>query len=98
MKALNLVLQAGGFGLVTLDLADAPPPAVRGLPFTTWFRLARVIEGSATVALLIAAEHVARSSGGATISMEGTGRSPAMWHGTIRIVRGCWRESTCGPG
>ena len=81
VKALNLVLQAGGFGLVTLDLADLPVPAVRGLPFTTWFRLARVIEGSATVALLIAAEHVARSAGGATICMEDTRPSPARWQG-----------------
>ena len=43
---------------------------VRALPFTTWFRLARVIEGSDTVALLVAGEHVARSSGGATIAMQ----------------------------
>ena len=53
LKAMNLVLQAGGFGLVVFDLADAQRPAVRGLPFTTWFRLARVIEGSQTVALLV---------------------------------------------
>jgi recombination protein RecA len=80
VKAINLVLQAGGFGLVVLDLADLPGPAVRGLPFTTWFRLARVIEGSATVAVLVASEHVARSAGGATIWMDGTGRSPAIWN------------------
>ena len=70
LKAMNLVLQAGGFGLVVLDLADVAPRVVRALPFTTWFRLARVIEGSPTVALLVAAEHLARSSGGATIDME----------------------------
>jgi len=70
IKAMNLVLQAGGFGLVVLDLADAPPRVVRALPFTTWFRLARVIEGSQTVALLLAGEHLARSSGGATIDMD----------------------------
>jgi recombination protein RecA len=81
VKAINLVLQAGGFGLVALDLADLPRPAVRGLPFTTWFRLARVIEGSATAALLVAPEHVARSAGGATICMEDSGRSPAIWRG-----------------
>lgn len=81
VKAINLVLQAGGFGLVVLDAADLPLPAVRGLPFTTWFRLARVIEGSATVALLVASEHLARSSGGATIGMDGTGHSPAIWRG-----------------
>ena len=78
LKAMNLVLQAGGFGLVVLDLADVPLRTVRALPFTTWFRLARVIEGSHTVALLMAAEHVARSSGGATIAMQATteGTSP----------------------
>ena len=55
-----------------LDLADVPRPVVRALPFTTWFRLARVIEGSQTVAVLVAAEHLARSSGGATIAMQET--------------------------
>jgi hypothetical protein len=81
VKAINLVLQAGGFGLVVLDAADLPLPAVRGLPFTTWFRLGRVIEGSATVALLIASVHLARSAGGATICMDAAGRSPAIWRG-----------------
>lgn len=76
IKAMNLVLQAGGFGLVVLDLADAPPRVVRALPFTTWFRLARVIEGSQTVALLLAAEHLARSSGGATIDMDDAALGP----------------------
>ena len=70
LKAMNLVLQAGGFGLVVLDLSDVALRTVRALPFTTWFRLARVIEGSQTVALLVAAEHLARSSGGATIAMD----------------------------
>jgi hypothetical protein len=72
LKAMNLVLQAGGFGVVVLDLADVPRSVVRALPFTTWFRLARVIEGSQTVALLVAAEHLARGSGGATIAMQET--------------------------
>ena len=32
VKALNLVLQAGGFGLVVLDLAEVPPQVLRRLP------------------------------------------------------------------
>src|SRR5437899_5383215 len=36
VKALSLVLQAGNFGLVVFDIADAPADAVRRLPFTTW--------------------------------------------------------------
>lgn len=80
IKAMNLVLQAGGFGLVVLDLADLPLLPIRALPFTTWFRLARIIEGTPTVALVVAAEHAGRSAGGATIVMDGGG-SLARWHG-----------------
>jgi recombination protein RecA len=92
IKAMNLVLQAGGFGLVVLDLADVPAAATRGLPFTTWFRLARVIEGSQTVALVIASEHLARSAGGHTIALESpAGSSRAIWTGhssRARLLRG----------
>jgi hypothetical protein len=69
LKAFNLILQAGGFGLVVLDLADALPWAIRRLPFTTWFRLQRPIEGSATACVLLASEPVARSAGGVTIAL-----------------------------
>lgn len=73
LKAMNLVLQAGGFGLVALDLADVSGPALRQFPHPTWLRIARAIEGTVTVAILLAAEHVARSPGGVTIALD---RSP----------------------
>ena len=83
LKAANLVLQAGGFGLVALDLADLRGPALRQFPHTTWLRLARIVEGSQTVALLLAGEHVARSSGGVTIALERQGTVAAVeWAGT----------------
>ena len=53
MKALNLVLQAGGFGVVAIDLADVPPRALKRLPFTTWMRVQRAIEGSDTACVLV---------------------------------------------
>jgi hypothetical protein len=94
LKAMNLVLQAGGFGLVVLDLADVPLRTVRSMPFTTWFRLARVIEGSPTVALLVAAEHLARSSGGATIAMPAVGQTVLREAPTVAPARkatlACW--------
>lgn len=74
LKAANLVLQAGGFGLVVFDLADAPGRIVRQFPHTTWMRIARVIEGSQTVALLVGAEHIARSPGGATVTLDANAR------------------------
>jgi len=82
LKAMNLVLQAGGFGLVAFDLTDARGPAVRQFPHTTWMRIARIVEGSLTVALLLGAAHIARSPGGVTIALEREGRAAgAEWAG-----------------
>ena len=89
LKALNLVLQAGGFGLVAIDLTDVRSAALRQFPHTTWMRISRVIEGRATVALILAAEHVARSPGGATIALDPAPASSAgAWlGGTARARR-----------
>jgi len=70
LKATNLVLQAGNFGLVALDLSDVRAASLRAFPFTTWFRMSRVIEGSQTVVLLVGEDHHARSAGGATIALD----------------------------
>ncbi len=69
VKALNLALQAGIFGVVALDLAEVPVPVVRRLPYTTWLRLQRVIEGSETACVLLGAAPMARSAGGVTITV-----------------------------
>src|SRR5829696_9527071 len=83
LKAMNLVLQAGGFGLVAFDLCDVRGAALRQFPHTTWMRIARIVEGSFTVALLIGAEHIARSPGGVTIALERHGHGAAVeWAGT----------------
>lgn len=87
VKAMNLVLQAGGFGVVALDLSDVPAPAIRRFPHTTWLRVARVIEGSQTVAVLLGREHIARSPGGVTIALEGSDRCAGEWQGSSRQAR-----------
>jgi protein ImuA len=69
IKAAGLVLAAGNFGLVVLDLAETPLDALRRLPFTTWLRLQRLIEGTQTVCLLVAAHPIARSSAGVTLHL-----------------------------
>jgi len=71
LKAVNLVLQAGGFGCVVLDVGDAPPPALRRLPFTTWLRVQRIVEGRDTACVLVAPHALARSAGGLTLSLAG---------------------------
>ena len=84
LKAANLVIQAGGFGIVAFDLADVPAMAVRQFPYTTWMRLSRVIEGSQTALVLVGADRIARSSGGATIALQD---AHARWAGKADRAR-----------
>ena len=65
------MLQAGGFGVVAIDLADVPPRVLKSLPFTTWLRLQRIVEGSDTACLLVTPEPLARSAGGLTVMCTG---------------------------
>jgi recombination protein RecA len=69
VKALNIVLQAGGFGVAVLDLGEVAAHTIKRLPYTTWLRLYRVIEGSETACVLIGSEPIARSAGGVTVQM-----------------------------
>ena len=78
VRALTLVLQAGNFGLVVFDVVDAPAEALRRLPFTTWLRLQRMVEGRQTMCVLAGAGRMARSSAGLTLHLgireQGPGR------------------------
>ncbi|MGE0451169.1 MAG: hypothetical protein AB7Q29_16475 [Vicinamibacterales bacterium] len=76
VKALSLVLQAGNFGLVILDLGEAPADEIRRLPFTTWLRIQRMVEGSQTVALIVSPAPLARSAAGLTIKLQPAGGGP----------------------
>jgi len=69
IRAFTLVLQAGNFGLVVFDVAEAPMQALRRLPFTTWLRLQRMVEGSQTAAMLVGNQPMARSSAGLTLEL-----------------------------
>jgi hypothetical protein len=69
IKALTLVLQAGNFGLVAFDAGEAPAEALRRLPFTTWLRLQRMVEGRQTVCVLVGSEPMARSASGLTMKL-----------------------------
>jgi recombination protein RecA len=74
LKALNLVLQAGGFACVAIDLADVPYAALKRIPFTTWLRLQRIVEGSDTACVLVTPQPLARSAGGLTLTLSASSR------------------------
>jgi len=86
IKAFGLVLEAGGFGVVALDLGDVPPADLGRLPFTTWRRLQRFVEGRDTVALVLAPTPVARSARGVTLELSAS-TSTTVWVGESRRSR-----------
>jgi recA bacterial DNA recombination protein len=86
VKALNLVLQAGGFSLVVFDLADVSPHVLRRIPPTTWLRLHRVIEGSDTACVLMGPQPIARSAGGVTVQL-GAGEASRSGEIHARVIR-----------
>jgi recombination protein RecA len=100
IRALTLVLQAGNFGLVVFDAAEAPADAVRRLPFTTWMRLQRIIEGTQTACVLVGGEPMARSSAGLTLRLTGIRSGAGRFRNLLfdgldfeaRIVRARARE------
>jgi len=67
VRALTLVLDAGNFGLVVFDVGEAPSDAVRRLPFTTWLRLQRMVEGTSTACLLVGSDRLSRSPRGLSL-------------------------------
>jgi len=54
LRATDLLLQSGGFGMIVMDLADIPFTAARRIPLTTWFRFQRAVENKSTVLLVLA--------------------------------------------
>lgn len=74
LKALNLVLQAGGFDLVVLEMGEVPHEAIKRLPFTTWFRFQRTLAGSRAACLVTGPGAVARSAGGLSVQLQGRSR------------------------
>ncbi len=54
LKATDLLLQSGGFGLVAIDLCDISADAARRIPLASWFRFRRAVENTRTVLLVIA--------------------------------------------
>ncbi len=77
VRAFDLILRAGGFAIVVLDLADAPHAAMRRLPSATWLRLAHVIEGQTTVALVACASPAGRSARGVSVHLD----AQPVWSG-----------------
>jgi recA bacterial DNA recombination protein len=79
-RAADMLLHAGGFAILALDLCDAPERDLRRVPLSYWFRFRRAVEGSATALLVCASRPVVGTC--ASLQIE-TQREAATWRGTL---------------
>ena len=70
LRAADLVLQGGGFGVVVLDLGSLPPDVVWRVPLATWFRFRAAAERTRASLLLLTQHACARSSAELVLEME----------------------------
>ncbi len=73
LRAFDLIGRAGGFAVVTFDVADVPARHLRALPSATWRRVAHVLEGRDTVGLLLGTTPMGRSAWGVSVTLRATG-------------------------
>jgi recombination protein RecA len=73
LKAADLIIQAGGFGVVALDLAGVAPHDARRISLASWFRLRHAVEKTPTALILIGEERYAASCSTLQIESRSTG-------------------------
>src|ERR1039458_5181725 len=78
LKAADLLIQGGGFGLVAMDLGDTPVEMARRISLTSWFRLRRAVEHTPTVLLTVARRSNAKTC--ASLMLE-CAREGVAWTG-----------------
>jgi hypothetical protein len=76
LKATDLLLQSGGFGLIVVDLGDIRAEDARRVPLTTWFRFRRAIENTPTTLVVIEQEPYAKTC--ASLVMELRAAKPQL--------------------
>jgi hypothetical protein len=83
LRATDLLIQGGGFGLLALDLSDVAPRVVRQVQLNVWFRFRRAVEGTSTILFLLGQESHAKTCASLVLRMEG---EAGVWRETSRTL------------
>jgi recombination protein RecA len=70
LRVTDLLLQAGGFSAIVLDMASLAPELALRVPLATWFRYRAAAEHSQTSLLLLTQQACAKSSAGLALQMQ----------------------------
>jgi hypothetical protein len=78
LKAADMVLHSGGFGLVILDLCDIPATALGRVPLSYWYRIRNAVQHTPAIVLVLAKEAVAKASSAHQFALS---QSSIEWRG-----------------
>ena len=94
LKSADLLLHAGGFGVVVLDLCRVSDRILRRIPISYWHRFRLALENTPTILALLERDAQAKSCAGLILELT---RKQAIWAGSpgfhllreIEIEAGC---------
>lgn len=88
LRSADHLLQAGGFGVVALDLGGISLRVLRRIPGSFWYRYRRVIEHTPTILVVLSRDLVARSSASLQLRVRPAKRLWASRNGGSGLFRG----------
>ena len=80
LRATDLLIQGGGFGMIALDFGDTPTKVVRYVPLQVWFRFRRAVESTPTILVVLEQESNAKTCASLVLHM---GMKEARWSQTF---------------
>jgi len=97
MHVADLLLHAGGFGVVLLDLCEASPRVLNHIPLSYWYRFHRAIEHTPTILVVCAATSEVKSSSTSKVQLQ---RKAVHWSGSTPcvVLRGIEVEAALHKG
>ena len=94
VRTTDLLVHAGGFGVIVLDLCDAPERDLRRIPISAWYRFRRAIETTPSVLLVAGREPAAKACASLLIEIrrdrvEFSGTAPFQYLRRARFEARC---------
>ena len=76
LRATDLLIQSGGFGIVAVDLSDISARLARQVPLHVWFRFRRAVEDTSTILLVLEQETNAKTCASLVLRLQA---GPPLW-------------------
>jgi hypothetical protein len=79
-KAADMILHAGGFGMVVLDLCDVPLRDLNSIPLSYWYRFRLAVENTPTSLIVTGDQPLVKSCARVQLEVK---RERLLWRGPV---------------